>query len=73
MSEPVCAKCGGAMEAGFIYKGGEGGRPALDWVEGRAEVPWTRFGVKIAKRAQYPIEMFRCVKCGYLESYARGG
>ena len=61
------------MQAGFVWEGGEAGRPVAKWVEGDPRVPWTRFGVKIAERAQYPIQTFRCVKCGYLESYAQGG
>ena len=66
------AKCGGAMRVGFILEAGESGRPVGKWIEGTPERPWTRFGVKIDDRAQYPIETYRCEGCGYLESYARG-
>ena len=72
MSEIVCAKCGGGMQEGFTLAEAEGGRPVGKWIQGDPQVPWTRFGVKIAERAQYPIQTYRCVKCGYLESYARG-
>ena len=56
---------------GFTLAEAEGGRPVGKWIQGDPQVPWTRFGVKIAERAQYPIQTYRCVKCGYLESYAR--
>ena len=61
------------MEDGFILEAGESGRAVSKWIEGKPEIPWTRFGVKINDRAQYPIQTLRCTRCGYLESYARAG
>jgi ribosomal protein S27AE len=72
MSELICARCGGEMQAGFVSEEADSRRAVAKWIEGDPQVPWTRFGVKIAERAQYPIQTFRCGKCGYLESYARG-
>jgi hypothetical protein len=60
------------MQAGFVLEEADSRRAVAKWIEGDSQVPWTRFGVKIVERAQYPIQTFRCVKCGYLESYARG-
>lgn len=65
-----CLKCGGEMEEGFIVDRGhyEMPRPS-DWVEG-APVKSFWSGTKIKNKRKYQVKAFRCVNCGYLESYA---
>jgi hypothetical protein len=57
--EPTCAKCGKAMEAGFVldYQG-HGPEPSF----------WT--GVKFKGHQRLPVTTYRCPGCGFLESYA---
>ena len=65
-----CAKCGSAMEAGFIvdYKDYASTRVET-WVEGEPTTSfWT--GLKIKDRQQFTVTSYRCERCGYLESYA---
>ena len=70
--EPTCPKCGGAMERGFVVDHTYGGFAKPEWAEGRAEPSmWT--GIKMSGKARHPVETYRCVQCGYLESYARQG
>ena len=64
-----CAKCGGAMEEGFIVDDTYGGRVQSQWAEGKPQRSiWT--GLKIAKESKHPVMTYRCKKCGYLESFA---
>jgi len=66
-----CPKCQGAMEEGFIPDGIGALRAAkiTEWYEGMAEGSiWT--GVKTSSKTHYKVRTFRCVVCGYLESYA---
>lgn len=65
-----CPKCAGEMEDGFIadYYDDDRIKPS-DWVEGEpVKALWT--GTKINDKKQYRVQTFRCVRCGYLESYA---
>jgi len=71
MPTPKCAKCGAAMEEGFIPDETDGARQVALWVAGRPEIGWFT-GAKIGSRETHPIHAFRCTKCGYLESYALG-
>jgi Domain of unknown function (DUF6487) len=60
-----CPKCGAEMQPGFILEH----RKALRWIAGE---PKTSFlGDVGATGEQRHIESYRCVGCGYLESYAR--
>jgi Domain of unknown function (DUF6487) len=76
MTYPKCPKCQGEMEKGYIadFKEGAGaiegaGAVVSRWVEGEPEKSfWT--GVKLRDRKQKEIKTYRCVGCGYLESYA---
>jgi hypothetical protein len=65
---PVCVKCAGAMQEGFIPDNTYGEVMQSAWVAGRAETGW--FGKKVDGKETYPIRTFRCTQCGYLESYA---
>ncbi|HEY4218733.1 MAG TPA: hypothetical protein VGM67_16440 [Gemmatimonadaceae bacterium] len=68
-ADPVCVKCGSAMEEGFVLDHTYGGRVQSEWVEGAPQLSrWT--GLKTKGKDQVPIATFRCTRCGYLESYA---
>ena len=65
----TCPKCDGEMTEGFVADQGYGSVGVSDWVEGEpVKSFWT--GTKISGKNKYQIKSFRCVKCGYLESYA---
>lgn len=66
-----CPKCKKVMSAGFLLDRGEGDRKRVaQWVEGMPEKSfWT--GLSITKRLVLPVTTYRCMSCGYLESYAR--
>ncbi len=71
MSQLVCPKCGNAMELGFVVDHAYSGSVASEWAGGTAErSSWTGY-VKMSGKECHPIQTFRCVHCGYLESYAR--
>jgi hypothetical protein len=57
------------MEEGFVLELTEGSRRATEWIKGPPEKGFC-FGVKIRRRERRQIRTFRCVKCGFLESYA---
>jgi len=52
------------MEEGFLA-----GPRLLEWFEGALEKS-VLFGVKVRNRKRLTIRALRCVKCGFLESYA---
>ena len=64
-----CSKCGGRMVEGFVLDQSHAARLVSKWVEGKPEVSFF-MGAKVDGRAQIPIQSFRCVVCGFLESYA---
>jgi len=68
--EPTCAKCGAAMEAGFVLDHTNGGVMTQSaWIDGAPEPSfWT--GVKVKDHQRLPVTTYRCGACGYLESYA---
>jgi DNA-directed RNA polymerase subunit RPC12/RpoP len=66
---PVCAKCGRAMEAGFVVDRSQGGVAQSAWVDG-APTPSLWTGLKLKGHQLVPVTTYRCTKCGYLESYA---
>ncbi len=59
------------MQEGFILDVSEGDRLVSSWVGGKPEASFWALGAKIKGKEQYPIQSFRCTKCGYLESYAK--
>ncbi len=69
-SEMACPKCKSAMEEGFIVDFAHGGsKKVSDWVEGElAESFW--WGLKTWNREKHRVKTYRCIQCGYLESYA---
>ena len=64
-----CAKCSGDMQAGFVLESGLLSDPRPKWVSGPVEVNFAG-GVNIAERDVRRMVTFRCLRCGYLESYA---
>jgi len=52
------------MEEGFVA-----GPRVVEWIEGPFEKS-ILFGVKVRDRTRLTIRTLRCVKCGFLESYA---
>lgn len=58
------------MESGFLVDNTHGGVTQAEWAEGPpVRSIWT--GLKMRGKEKHPVTTFRCVKCGYLESYAR--
>jgi predicted nucleic-acid-binding Zn-ribbon protein len=75
MSQLTCPKCNNTMEPGFVvdhtYRGSAESAPP-EWAEGAAQISmWTGGVKKMSGKERHPIQTFRCVRCGYLESYAR--
>ena len=60
------------MSEGFVLDINQsGGRTVATWVEGAPEKSkWV--GVKLGKRPKFEIQTWRCRRCGFLESYAKG-
>ncbi len=68
--EMRCPKCSAAMEEGFILDQTQEGARASEWIGDPAEKSfWLR--VEKSGKAVYTIHSYRCVDCGFLESYAR--
>jgi Domain of unknown function (DUF6487) len=65
----TCPKCKKQMEEGFVPDYTYGGVLATKWVEGPLERGW--LGVKLRGKKAMAITTYRCVACGYVESYAR--
>lgn len=60
------------MQEGFTLDLTYGGTRVSQWVAGKPERSfWT--GAKVSDKERHEIQSYRCTKCGYLESYARGG
>ena len=71
MPSPKCGKCGADMQDGFVPDTTYGGLCVPFWMAGKPERGF--FGnIKTEAKERRPIRSFRCVKCGYLESYALG-
>jgi hypothetical protein len=65
-----CPKCGRRMHPGFFLDSKHGDRRGTtDWIEGAPERSlW--MGVKLKGRQRLPVTVYRCERCGFLESYA---
>jgi hypothetical protein len=66
---PKCLRCGGDMQQGYIGDRTLGGYDPTKWFEGELAIGKLG-GIKKAKSAPFLVSTYRCVKCGYLESYA---
>jgi len=66
-----CAKCNAKMELGFILeqKNAIVNFPNI-WVEGAPEPSFLE-RTKLSGKVKLSVETYRCVECGYLESYAK--
>ncbi len=65
-----CPKCRKEMERGFLLDQAYGTAKASDWIKGPVERSfWT--GVKTRGKERRSVVTYRCVGCGYLESYAK--
>jgi len=70
MAPPVCAKCGGEMQAGCIPDRAHfGSEFEPEWM---AVKPVEGFVRMQTYGRKYGIRTYRCKECGYLESYAPG-
>jgi hypothetical protein len=69
VNTPICPKCHGVMQQGFVPEYRRNGIAIAVWVEGLAEEP-SFWGSIISDKQQIPIITYRCMRCGYLESYA---
>jgi hypothetical protein len=59
------------MTEGFVLDNGPYNHVVSSWVEGPPRKSfWS--GVTLRGRVQHPIQTWRCGRCGFLESYARG-
>jgi hypothetical protein len=68
-SSTNCPKCAGEMEEGFVLDQSQGRNLQSAWIEGPPSPSfWT--GLKMRGRERLPVTTMRCVKCGFLESYA---
>ena len=70
----ICPKCKSEMKQGFVPGPSNLGfekTVICQWMEGEPKRSfWT--GVKgLWSRPKIPIATFRCIECGFLESYAR--
>ena len=66
--ELIGPKCGKTMEEGFIVDCIYGGAVQSRWMKGKPQKSfWTK--IKIRKSELVPIATYRCIACGYLESY----
>lgn len=65
----ACPKCKSAMEEGFTLDRGHHNTANVSyWIEGSPDKRW--WGMKAGDKVKLEITTFRCVRCGYLESYA---
>ena len=67
-----CPKCGSSMESGFILEKDYATRDKpSEWISSGvgSDIKTSLFGDK-AKGQTYPIATYRCMSCGFLESYA---
>jgi hypothetical protein len=69
MNPPVCPKCSGAMEDGFIADFARRTEQST-WVKGEPEEGFL-IGLRVSDRTTHKVRTVRCVNCGFLESYAR--
>ena len=64
----VCPKCQHSMSSGFIPDRAPDVVYGSLWVEGEPKPGFS--GIKVPQELSLPIVTYRCVACGFLESYA---
>jgi hypothetical protein len=67
----TCPKCGAAMTRGFVVDHNMGAATVGLWVEGEPMHSRWGNGVRTPRESSIPVATFRCVGCGFLQSYAR--
>jgi hypothetical protein len=64
----ICPKCAIAMEEGFLVSPPQ--RSGVWWAAGQPPFDDTLQKVDSQPWRLYPVSIYRCLSCGYLESYA---
>jgi hypothetical protein len=65
-----CSKCNSDMEEGFLLEKGDAGVLSLQtWASGKPVKSWIS-GINLKDKTIYDVKTFRCIECGYLDSYA---
>jgi hypothetical protein len=70
--KPVCPKCHGSMEPGYLLDRGDSSSYFQgEWAAGEPQrYRWMMGVVKTRRVRRYAVTMLRCEVCGFLESYA---
>jgi hypothetical protein len=68
---PTCPKCGDPMERGFIPDEYRDRNEVTVWVLGQPERSSQTGAVILSGTRMWRVVTYRCIGCGYLESYAR--
>jgi hypothetical protein len=64
-----CPKCSGPLREGFVVDDDYGSKRQSTWAPGPPkDVRWR--GIRVPDEDRMPITVFRCERCGFLESYA---
>jgi len=67
---PDCPRCSSTMEDGFIIDKAHHSIPQTQkWVQGPYEYSFWK-GLRLRDKTVFEVTTFRCIRCGYLESYA---
>ena len=65
-----CSQCNADMEEGFLLEKGDVGVLSPEtWVAGKPEKSFFS-GLSLRGKQIYNVTTFRCIACGYLDSYA---
>lgn len=65
-----CSKCSSDMEEGFLLEMGDFNTlSSQTWVAGTLEKSFFS-GLSLKGKVVYDVKTFRCIACGYLDSYA---
>ena len=66
-----CPKCGKSLEEGFVIDYTHGSKVVASWISGPPEESFWQGGLRTSDRKKLGIATYRCINCGYLESYAK--
>ncbi len=64
-----CPRCQSPMETGFLLGRTHGGVAPAEWAAGEPKRSFWA-GLKLAGVRRVPLTVWRCTRCGLLESYA---
>lgn len=70
-TEPGCPKCGQPMDRGFIPDEYRDHNEVTVWVRGHPERSLEDGTVVLSGAQMWQVVTYRCIGCGYLESFAR--